>query len=193
MTCKANEGPLRFQTELAMGAVEIATRTDPIDPRVAKLFDGNERRVCLQLQITYLRIPPDVKWYIGAEIDGSLQVDLARRVIANFFLAVLKCYEPRTLYSLGGNGTNAFIAFPMERIEPALAAPEEGQAYYLEVGAAPMCLESWQIVDVPQGTRRDLKSFWGTRGARMYIVAVLPDGTQQRALELEVDWLLHQR
>jgi PAS domain S-box-containing protein len=193
VTMRANEGPFRFETDLAMGAVEIATKTSPIDPRVAQLFDGNERRVCLQLQITYKNVPTDVKWFIGAEIEGSLQVDFKTRVIANFFLMVLRCYEPRTMYSLGGNGTNAFIAFPMERIEPALAAPEKGQAYYLEVGAAPMDLENWQIVDVPQGTKRDLRVFWGKRGARMYIVAQFPDGTMKRALELDVDWLGHQQ
>jgi len=188
---RANEGPLRFKTDLAEGAVEIVTRTEPMDSRVANAFDGNERRVCMQLQITYTNVPPDVQWYIGAEIDGRLQVDLGKRVMANFFLAILKCYESRTMYSLGGNGANSFIAFPMERIEPALASPELGQAYYLETGATPVDFENWQIVDVPQGTRRDLKGFWGDRPVRMYIGAKFPDGTHQRALELEIDWLRH--
>lgn len=190
-SCRANEGPLKFETDLAICALSLATKTQPMDPRVERLFYENERRVCLQLQISYKDCPPDANWFMVGEIDGSVQVELTKRVMANFFLSVLKCYEPRTTHSLGGGGTNAFIALPMDRIEPALASPKSGQVYFLETGACPMNFETWQILDVPQGTCRDLSGFWGTRPARFYIQAKLPDGTTKKALEFELDWNGH--
>jgi hypothetical protein len=161
---------------------------EPMDPRVAELFCENGRRAILQLQITFKDCPPGVNWIMVGEIDGSLQVELTKRIMANFFISVLQCNEPSSTHSLGGAGTNAFIALPMDRIEPALASPEIGQVYYLETGAYPINLETWQILDIPQGTCRDLSAFWGTRPVRFSIQAQFPDGSTKNALEFELCW-----
>jgi hypothetical protein len=164
-----------------------------MDQRVEKLFYGNGLRAVLQLQIMYKDVPPDVNWVIVGEIDGSLQLELTKKVMANFFISILQCNEPQATYSLGGDGTNAFIALPMDRIEPAVASPKIGEVYYLEAGASPMNLETWQLVNVPQGTCRDLSAFWGTRPVRFYIAAQFPDGTTKKAVEIELSWTGHKR
>jgi hypothetical protein len=193
-TAPANEGPLPFETLLAKGAFEIATKTEPLDPRTEQYFIGGikeRRKVAFRLDMQFLRAPKDVTWMIGGEIDGELTVDLPSRLICNLFLSVFKVYERRMQSSFGGNGEAAFISMPLERLWPNMSNPKEGETYHLETGSVPVDLESWAIVDVPKGSRHPLSKFWGPRPFRMFIAAQYPDGSQERALEFELHYSLH--
>ena len=140
-----NTGDLaEWSNEFSKGRVLIKTKTNPVDARVADYFAGKNRMFEYQVQFEITQpIPEDHELFIGAEIDGPLQIGYGSRMIVSMILRVLKLFNSSLHHSYGGDGIEqAHLVFPFHVLPDNLS--------FVEKGDQPPQLTLKELPDVPK-------------------------------------------
>lgn len=194
VTTLANQGQFPFDNEWVQGSISVSTKTDPLDPRSAALFEGSKssRRLVVQIDIEFKKVPKEADWYLAVEVPGAVSLNVGLKVVSKFVLGVIKLWERTIGYSFGTASSNAFISSKLGNWVDLDGPVVPGRKYKWETYSSFIDLEQWSVVEVPRGRKIEFNQFIGERPLRMVLFAQQGTaGAWTRALEADLTWRGH--